>query len=157
LGEALLNRQARPRTRGCHPVFDQYVGGATPAGKSRNPVQYVDSPIDRTLCACGCGNQTPAGRHFIAGHDQKAIHERIAKVGGVVPFLEWFDNTWTENNHCPLRLPPGGNAGCPCDTPTGYSRRRTELRPLSSSPSVKASRRTPESDPPEAGFQEFCA
>ncbi|MER5601659.1 hypothetical protein [Streptomyces sp. NPDC002265] len=76
------------------PVYDAYVGGDAPVGKSQNPVQYVDSPFDRTLCACGCGSQTPSGRNFIAGHDQRAIHDRIAKVGGVVPFLEWFDKTW---------------------------------------------------------------
>ncbi|MEU9379466.1 hypothetical protein AB0D38_00035 [Streptomyces sp. NPDC048279] len=81
-----------------HPVYDRYVGGATPAGKSQNPVQYVGSPFDRTLCACGCGSETPSGRNFIAGHDQKAIHTRIAKVGGVVQFLDWFDKTWTETN-----------------------------------------------------------
>jgi hypothetical protein len=85
------------------PVYDKYVGGDAPVGKSQNPVQYIDSPFDRTLCACGCGGEAPAGRNFIAGHDQKAIHERIAKVGGVIPFLDWFDKTWIE-------APPKGPA-----------------------------------------------
>ncbi|WP_331743684.1 hypothetical protein OG762_48305 (plasmid) [Streptomyces sp. NBC_01136] len=78
------------------PMYDKYVGSDAPVGKSQNPVQYVDSPFDRTLCACGCGSETPSGRSFIAGHDQRAIHDRISKVGGVVPFLDWFDKTWNE-------------------------------------------------------------
>jgi hypothetical protein len=79
-----------------HPVYDKYVGAEAPVGKSQNPVQYFDAPFDRTVCACGCGTETPAGRNFVAGHDQRAIHERIAKVGGVVSFLDWFDKTWAE-------------------------------------------------------------
>lgn len=80
------------------PVYDNYVGGDAPVGKSQNPVQYIDSPFDRTGCLCGCGEEAPSGRNFIAGHDQRAIHERIAKVGGVAPFLDWFDKTWAETS-----------------------------------------------------------
>jgi hypothetical protein len=28
---------------------------------------------------------------FLPGHDQRAIHARIARVGTVVEFLRWFD------------------------------------------------------------------
>jgi hypothetical protein len=35
-------------------------------------------------------------RDFLPGHDQRAIHERIAKVGAVKDLITWFDDTWTE-------------------------------------------------------------
>jgi hypothetical protein len=32
---------------------------------------------------------------FVPGHDQKAIHERIAQQwGNTVGFIEWFDETY---------------------------------------------------------------
>lgn len=79
-----------------HPVYDKFVGEDAPTGRSQNPIQYIDSPFDRTECACGCGTANPPGRTFVAGHDQKALHRRVAKVGGVAAFLAWFDKTWTE-------------------------------------------------------------
>jgi hypothetical protein len=79
-----------------NPVYDKYVGEDAPVGKSQNPVQYIDSPFDRTECACGCGTANPSGRTFVPGHDQKALHERIAKVGGVAAFITWFDKTWPQ-------------------------------------------------------------
>jgi hypothetical protein len=30
----------------------------------------------------------------LPGHDQRAIHDRIAKLGGVREFIEWFDATY---------------------------------------------------------------
>ncbi len=46
------------------------------------------------VCGCSCG--TPINRgDFLPGHDQRAIHERIAKVGTVKDFITWFDNAWT--------------------------------------------------------------
>ncbi|MFD0260156.1 hypothetical protein ACFRKE_01005 [Kitasatospora indigofera] len=77
------------------PVYDKYVGEDPPVGRSQNPIQYIETPFDRTECACGCGNANPPGRTFVPGHDQKALHERVAKVGGVAAFLHWFDQTWT--------------------------------------------------------------
>lgn len=53
-------------------------------------IQDLSRRPDRAL------HPTPSGRNFIAGHDQTAIHKRIAKVGGVVQFLDWFDKVWTE-------------------------------------------------------------
>ncbi|MGW2523609.1 hypothetical protein ACWC09_42835 [Streptomyces sp. NPDC001617] len=30
------------------------MGNESPVDKTQNPVQYFDSPFDRTKCACGC-------------------------------------------------------------------------------------------------------
>ncbi|MDX3761604.1 hypothetical protein ACWDBO_45240 [Streptomyces mirabilis] len=79
-----------------NPVYDKYVGNESPVDKSQNPVQYFDSPFDRTNCACGCGEEVPSGRDFLPGHDQIAIHKRVKLVGGVLPFMDWFDATWPE-------------------------------------------------------------
>jgi hypothetical protein len=38
----------------------------------------------------------PVQRDFIVGHDQRAIHERIAKVGSIREFLDLFDKVRTE-------------------------------------------------------------
>ncbi|MFE5703229.1 MULTISPECIES: hypothetical protein [Rhodococcus] len=27
------------------------------------------------------------------GHDQAALHQRVAKIGSIADFLQWFDNT----------------------------------------------------------------
>jgi hypothetical protein len=37
-----------------------------------------------------------SARDFMPGHDQRAIHERIAKIGSVKDFLAWFDATYRE-------------------------------------------------------------
>lgn len=79
-----------------NPVYDKYVGGESPVERSQNPVQYFESGFDTTLCACGCGDDAPVGRDFLPGHDQRAIHDRVKKVGGVLPFMAWFDKTWAE-------------------------------------------------------------
>ena len=77
-----------------HPVFDKYVGKPTPVSAARNPVRYFSDPeFDETTgkpCRCGCGEITSAG-DFIPGHDQKAIHERIARIGTVAEFLDFMD------------------------------------------------------------------
>lgn len=75
------------------PVHDLYVGKPAPNGSQQNPITYFDSPLDRRVCACGCG--TPISRgDFLPGHDQRAIHERISQVGTVKDFITWFDDTW---------------------------------------------------------------
>jgi hypothetical protein len=48
----------------------------------------------RQRAAKGCGCWLPRGTYF-PGHDQRAIHERVARVGGIREFLDWFDRTWT--------------------------------------------------------------
>lgn len=75
-----------------HPVFDKYVGKPSPVIASRNPVRYFEDPEfdGGRLCACGCDEITTAG-DFVPGHDQKAIHERIARIGTVADFLKWMD------------------------------------------------------------------
>jgi hypothetical protein len=83
---AMVGRILRPG----HPVYDKYVGREAPA--TRNPVTYID---EQEACACGCGELAAPGKDFLPGHDQRAIHERVAKVGGVRKFVDWFDTTWT--------------------------------------------------------------
>lgn len=74
-------------------VYDAYVGKPTPAPTARNPVTYIDTPFDVRLCACGCGTGVSRGP-FISGHDQRALHDRVAKIGSVSDFLRWFDQTY---------------------------------------------------------------
>lgn len=75
-------------------VYDVYVGRPTPVASARNPITYFDSSHDTRLCGCGCGEPV-AGGWFLAGHDQKALHARVAKIGTVREFLDWFDRTYT--------------------------------------------------------------
>lgn len=72
-----------------HPVHDKFVSRAAPI-RHRNPVGYFDDVADRRACSCGCGQELPRG-DFAPGHDQRAIHERIRRVGTVKDFLAWFD------------------------------------------------------------------
>ncbi|WNI20024.1 hypothetical protein [Actinacidiphila sp. ITFR-21] len=75
------------------PVHDHYVGKPAPNGAQQNPITYFDSPLGNRECSCGCGK--PIGRgDFLPGHDQRAIHERIAHIGTVKNFITWFDQTW---------------------------------------------------------------
>ncbi|MEU3564181.1 hypothetical protein [Kitasatospora sp. NPDC006786] len=80
-----------------HPVHDTYVGKPSPVPASaRNPVTYIDSAFDAKACACGCGESTTTG-WFVPGHDQKALHERVARIGTVYEFIQWFDRTHPGN------------------------------------------------------------
>ena len=77
--------------RAGHPVYDEYVGKPSPVQGVRNPVTYFDSPFDRNgPCGCGCG-ETVAGKDFLPGHDQTALHARVKQIGTVSDFLRWFD------------------------------------------------------------------
>lgn len=78
-----------------HPVHDAYVGKPSPVGKVRNPITYFDAPVARRACKCGCGADVTKG-YFLPGHDQRAIHDRIAKIGSVADFIDWFDQTYTD-------------------------------------------------------------
>lgn len=75
-----------------HPLVDRYVGRPFPGPRSRNPISYIttEEPVDKRLCRCNCGTAVAVG-FFVPGHDQRAIHERIARIGSVVEFLDWFD------------------------------------------------------------------
>lgn len=76
-------------------VYDAYVGGEPPVESARNPITYFDSPHGTRVCHCGCGEPVATG-WFLIGHDQKALHARVAKVGTVREFIDWFDNTYVE-------------------------------------------------------------
>lgn len=80
-----------------HPVARKWVGAPAP-DNFRNPVTYVHEPGGGpSTCACGCGETVPANRAFAPGHDQKAIHARIAKQwGGTLGFIDWFDATFPD-------------------------------------------------------------
>lgn len=79
------------------PVYDEFVGKPAPNGTQQNPITYFGSPLEHTGCGCGCGELVPPTREFVIGHDQRAIHDRITKVGSVRQFLDWFDATWIES------------------------------------------------------------
>lgn len=76
-----------------HPVYDKYVGKETPLSPARNPVRYFNDPEfdGGRSCRCGCGEPTTGG-DFVPGHDQRAIHQRIARIGTVAEFLDWMDS-----------------------------------------------------------------
>ncbi|MCX5303068.1 hypothetical protein OG304_06325 [Streptomyces sp. NBC_00160] len=76
-------------------VYDAYVGDEPPVGSVRNPITYFDSEHDSRLCGCGCGEQVASG-WFLIGHDQKALHARVSKIGTVREFIDWFDTTYVE-------------------------------------------------------------
>jgi hypothetical protein len=80
----------RPLRRG-NKVHDGWIGRKIPG--TRNPVRYIDAPEDARPCRCGCGAELVRSE-FAAGHDQRAIHERIAKIGTVAAFCDWFDATY---------------------------------------------------------------
>ncbi|MFI9588175.1 hypothetical protein ACIHCQ_41795 [Streptomyces sp. NPDC052236] len=77
-----------------HPVYDAYVGQDQPVAPARNPVTYFESSHAARDCGCGCGAPVTLG-WFLTGHDQKALHDRVAKIGTVHQFIEWFDRTHT--------------------------------------------------------------
>jgi hypothetical protein len=77
------------------PIYDAYVHKPTPV-QQRNPIRYWDSPLSYPTCRCGCGGQVTRGK-FLPGHDQRALHERVALLGGVAEFLDWFDNTYEDS------------------------------------------------------------
>lgn len=71
--------------------YDALIGQAVDG--YRNPVTYPLGGV-RT-CACGCGGDVAGSRVFLPGHDQRAIHDRIAQEWGTtLRFVEWFDETY---------------------------------------------------------------
>jgi hypothetical protein len=79
-----------------HPMHDAFIGRLVDG--HRNPVTYMPDPGHETkICACGCGETVPGQRDFVPGHDQRAIHDRIARQwGDTLGFIEWFDATYPE-------------------------------------------------------------
>ncbi|WP_344449738.1 hypothetical protein [Actinocorallia aurantiaca] len=74
-----------------HPVYDAYVGKPSPVDAVRNPITYFESEHASRACGCGCGAEVKLG-HFLPGHDQKALHDRVARIGTVHEFIHWFDD-----------------------------------------------------------------
>ncbi|MDO9357070.1 MAG: hypothetical protein Q7T55_25455 [Solirubrobacteraceae bacterium] len=74
------------------PVAVEWVGAPAP-DNHRNPTTYFEHTGPGTsICACGCGEPVPPKRAFLPGHDQKAIHARIAQQwGDTLGFIKWFD------------------------------------------------------------------
>jgi len=62
------------------------------AGGGQRPVTYFDSTVGGWLCGCGCGcgEEIFAGE-FVHGHEQAALHLRVAQIGTVPEFVRWFD------------------------------------------------------------------
>ena len=85
--------ERRSSARFCRRATRQwYVGKAFNAPTSRNPISYGPDDADLAmLCMCGCGERIYAG-YFLPGHDQRAIHARIARIGSVAQFITWFDD-----------------------------------------------------------------
>jgi hypothetical protein len=74
-----------------HAVYQAYVGQATPdSARVRNPVTYFESTVGGWPCGCGCGEEIFAGE-FVRGHEQTALHQRVAQIGTIAQFLRWFD------------------------------------------------------------------
>jgi hypothetical protein len=74
-----------------HAVYQAYVGQPTPhSARVRNPVTYFDSTVGGWPCGCGCGEEIFAGE-FVRGHEQTALHQRVAQIGTIPEFLRWFD------------------------------------------------------------------
>lgn len=76
------------------PIHDTYVGQPSPVTGVRNPVTYFDAEQGQRLCRCGCGTLLTGPGLFVPGHDQRAVHARVAQVGTVAEFLDWFDTTY---------------------------------------------------------------
>lgn len=74
-----------------HPVHDAFVGQPQPASaRVRNPVTYLDAAVGGWPCGCGCGAEIFAGE-FVRGHEQTALHQRVARIGTIPEFIRWFD------------------------------------------------------------------
>jgi len=95
-----------------HPVRDRLVGQPDPvASAARNPVAYIDDPVDFQPCACGCG--TPVRSAWAPGHDQGALHRTLqANWGTVLDFVTWC-RTYG------ITVPPPSEPGTPSQARTG--------------------------------------
>lgn len=72
------------------PFYDEYVGKESPIqNDSQNPISYYSKPGEERRCLCGCGELV--SDEWVRGHDQKAIRERVEKIGTAADFIKWFD------------------------------------------------------------------
>lgn len=78
------------------PRYDALIG--QPVDNHRNPVTYIAEPTaGDPSCACGCGGPVAGHRSFLPGHDQRAVHARIAREwGSTLGFIDWFDATYPD-------------------------------------------------------------
>ena len=83
--------------RAGHPVYNKYVGMQSPVQGMRNPITYFEDNVDGRPCKCDCSGSV-AGRDFLPGHDQTALHARVRQIGTVAEFLTWFDVVRGQNN-----------------------------------------------------------
>jgi hypothetical protein len=61
-----------------HPVYDGLIDQPS-LDRHRNPITFSEHPLDHARrCACGCGATVTGTRLFQPGHDQRAVHLRIA-------------------------------------------------------------------------------
>lgn len=75
------------------PIYEEFVGHDQPEStRVRNPVTYLDTAIGGWPCGCGCGTEIHAGE-FVRGHEQTALHQRVAQIGTIPEFIRWFDST----------------------------------------------------------------
>lgn len=66
--------------------------GRAATRRSKPSPALADPLAARRVCACGCGVGIPRSAQFAAGHDKKAIHERISRRWGTLAeFVRWFD------------------------------------------------------------------
>lgn len=76
-----------------HPAYSKLYGRDIPG--NRNPVSYIPDDPENELerpCACGCGAKVTPPSAFAAGHDQRAVRDRIARGwGSTLAFVRWFD------------------------------------------------------------------
>lgn len=87
--QAVMGRALEPG----NPVYDKTIGRAV--NSFRNPVTYERDSGSHVVCACGCGAEISSRRAFVAGHDQKAVRERIkAQWGNTLGFVDWFDDAY---------------------------------------------------------------
>jgi len=93
--QAVIGRALGPG----HPAYEFFIDRRVD-NTSRNPVAYLEDPSPRRSseprpCACGCGTSIAPPRHFAPGHDQRAVHERIAQQwGDTIGFIRWFDDSY---------------------------------------------------------------
>lgn len=84
--QAIIGRVLKPGDAD----YDALIGQR--ADHHRNPVTYP--PTELRTCGCGCGEEITSNKSFLPGHDQRAIHDRIAQEWGTtLGFIEWFDST----------------------------------------------------------------
>jgi hypothetical protein len=70
------------------------MASAGPVAAIRSRQDQRDEP-EPGRCACGCGTAVAEGKNFVPGHDQRAVHERIARRwGDTLGFISWFDETY---------------------------------------------------------------